>query len=642
MRPDRLVVGEVRGGEVVDLLAALNTGHEGGCGTLHANSAADVPARVEALALAAGLGRDGGAQPARVRRRRRCSTWRAAATARRLLREVAVPVARRRRAGRDAHRRSSSPTTASHLTGPGADRLAAAARRDDPCWRSLARGARRGAAGPAAGAAAPRRPGAAAVAGRRRLAVRWLWSVLAGRRGSAVLGRVLGGRGGGVGLAGAAASAAPAPRRRRPGRRRGCSRPASCWRPSSRAGQPPGQALDRAAAAWPPLRRWPRHSASGATCRRRCARCRPQPGCRRPAAGRRRLAGGPPHRAAGSPTRSTGSPTSIRAASATRRVVEGELASARATARLVAGLPVLALLMGSGAGGDPVGLPARPPARAGLPGRRPGVRLRRAVVDRGASPATWARPVSAVPGGGPAPRPRSLLAGAARATAPAPVRGARPRRARHGAGCAVAAGCWPSSPACRLRCFVGGPAGLVAGAGRGRRRLVGDRPRRAAGRTPRARGRSAATCPTLVLLLATALRAGAPPGDGVRHGRAPRCPGRRRDRLAGVADRLALGRRPGAGVGGPGRRPGAGPARPGAGPRPAHRRAGGRRGRAARRRARTRRPGPRSRTGPARSACGPRCRSGSACCRRSCCSGIVPLVAGLARRCPVRCGWAGS
>jgi pilus assembly protein CpaF len=51
------VVGEVRGGEVVDLLAALNTGHEGGCGTLHANSAGDVPARVEALALAAGLDR---------------------------------------------------------------------------------------------------------------------------------------------------------------------------------------------------------------------------------------------------------------------------------------------------------------------------------------------------------------------------------------------------------------------------------------------------------------------------------------------------------------------------------------------------------------------------------------------------------
>jgi pilus assembly protein CpaF len=55
MRPDRLVVGEVRGAEVTDLLAAMNTGHEGGCGTIHANSAADVPARIEALAMAAGL-----------------------------------------------------------------------------------------------------------------------------------------------------------------------------------------------------------------------------------------------------------------------------------------------------------------------------------------------------------------------------------------------------------------------------------------------------------------------------------------------------------------------------------------------------------------------------------------------------------
>lgn len=57
MRPDRLVVGEVRGAEVVHLLAALNTGHEGGCGTLHANAAADVPARLEALGTAAGLDR---------------------------------------------------------------------------------------------------------------------------------------------------------------------------------------------------------------------------------------------------------------------------------------------------------------------------------------------------------------------------------------------------------------------------------------------------------------------------------------------------------------------------------------------------------------------------------------------------------
>jgi pilus assembly protein CpaF len=58
MRPDRLVVGEVRGAEVVDLLAAMNTGHEGGCGTLHANAAVDVPNRVASLAMAAGLPRD--------------------------------------------------------------------------------------------------------------------------------------------------------------------------------------------------------------------------------------------------------------------------------------------------------------------------------------------------------------------------------------------------------------------------------------------------------------------------------------------------------------------------------------------------------------------------------------------------------
>lgn len=57
MRPDRLVVGECRGAEVVDLLGALNTGHEGGAGTLHANTAADVPARLEALGLLGGLPR---------------------------------------------------------------------------------------------------------------------------------------------------------------------------------------------------------------------------------------------------------------------------------------------------------------------------------------------------------------------------------------------------------------------------------------------------------------------------------------------------------------------------------------------------------------------------------------------------------
>jgi pilus assembly protein CpaF len=58
MRPDRLVVGEVRGAEICDLLTAMNTGHEGGCGTVHANSAADVPARLEALASLGQVTRD--------------------------------------------------------------------------------------------------------------------------------------------------------------------------------------------------------------------------------------------------------------------------------------------------------------------------------------------------------------------------------------------------------------------------------------------------------------------------------------------------------------------------------------------------------------------------------------------------------
>ncbi len=55
MRPDRLVLGECRGAEVRDLLSALNTGHDGGAGTLHANSIADVPARLEALGALAGM-----------------------------------------------------------------------------------------------------------------------------------------------------------------------------------------------------------------------------------------------------------------------------------------------------------------------------------------------------------------------------------------------------------------------------------------------------------------------------------------------------------------------------------------------------------------------------------------------------------
>ena len=57
MRPDRVVVGEVRGAEVCDLLSALNTGHDGGAGTVHANSVREVPARMEALAALGGMDR---------------------------------------------------------------------------------------------------------------------------------------------------------------------------------------------------------------------------------------------------------------------------------------------------------------------------------------------------------------------------------------------------------------------------------------------------------------------------------------------------------------------------------------------------------------------------------------------------------
>lgn len=58
MRPNRIVVGEARGGELLDLFAALNTGQEGGCGTLHANRTQDISARIEALGLLAGVSRE--------------------------------------------------------------------------------------------------------------------------------------------------------------------------------------------------------------------------------------------------------------------------------------------------------------------------------------------------------------------------------------------------------------------------------------------------------------------------------------------------------------------------------------------------------------------------------------------------------
>src|SRR5439155_849835 len=56
MRPDRVVVGEVRGGEALDMLQALNTGHDGSMSTIHANGPSDALARLETLVLLADAG----------------------------------------------------------------------------------------------------------------------------------------------------------------------------------------------------------------------------------------------------------------------------------------------------------------------------------------------------------------------------------------------------------------------------------------------------------------------------------------------------------------------------------------------------------------------------------------------------------
>ena len=68
MRPDRIVIGEVRGPEALDLLTALNTGHDGALSTVHANSPGDALARLETLALMADLGLPHGAIAEQVRR----------------------------------------------------------------------------------------------------------------------------------------------------------------------------------------------------------------------------------------------------------------------------------------------------------------------------------------------------------------------------------------------------------------------------------------------------------------------------------------------------------------------------------------------------------------------------------------------
>ena len=55
MRPDRIVVGEVRGGEALDMLQAMNTGHDGSITTVHSNSPRDTLSRIETMTLMAGM-----------------------------------------------------------------------------------------------------------------------------------------------------------------------------------------------------------------------------------------------------------------------------------------------------------------------------------------------------------------------------------------------------------------------------------------------------------------------------------------------------------------------------------------------------------------------------------------------------------
>ena len=55
MRPDRIIVGEVRGAEALDMLQAMNTGHEGSLTTIHANTPRDALARLETMVLMAGI-----------------------------------------------------------------------------------------------------------------------------------------------------------------------------------------------------------------------------------------------------------------------------------------------------------------------------------------------------------------------------------------------------------------------------------------------------------------------------------------------------------------------------------------------------------------------------------------------------------
>ena len=76
MRPNRIIVGEVRGAEAIDMLQALNTGHDGSLSTGHANSPKDMLSRLESMALM-GMDRSSGgsSETDRIRNRHYCASW---------------------------------------------------------------------------------------------------------------------------------------------------------------------------------------------------------------------------------------------------------------------------------------------------------------------------------------------------------------------------------------------------------------------------------------------------------------------------------------------------------------------------------------------------------------------------------------
>ena len=343
MRPDRLVVGEVRGAEVVDMLAALNTGHAGGCGTLHANSARDVPARIEALAAAAGLPRE--AAHSQLASALDAVVHVARATdGRRHVAQVGVPV------------RSDAGTVS-----------IVAAVEFGPEGRMT-----RGPASAPAGGSDRLMMLAAALAGvaawllvpsAQLTTATWTWRPLlisiAGAGGWGVVNGWLPARAGVLVVAGVlgAVGGRLIWKRRRDRRVRattavGVLDACEVLAAELAAGRPPGHALAEAARRWsglvPVVDAWSLGSDVPGALRR--VAVAPGAGDLRVVAAAWQVAH---HSGSGLAHAVSRVASRIRAQRQTQRVVTSELASARATARLVAALPVVALGMGSGAGGSP-------------------------------------------------------------------------------------------------------------------------------------------------------------------------------------------------------------------------------------------------------------------------------------------------